>query len=194
MDLRANFFMKNLLSNETELGNVLVPWERLQQRISELGRDISHVYAEKDLAIVAILKGSFIFAADLLRAIDIAVTIDFMAISSYAGQTKSGVVRITKDVEESIAGRDVLLVEDIIDTGLTANYLLRVLRQHNPASLEICALLDKSARRLIDLPLAFRGFEIPDVFVVGYGMDYQQRYRNLQDLVVLRPRNGSSDK
>jgi hypoxanthine phosphoribosyltransferase len=194
MGARSNFFMKNSLSNETELTKVLVPWERLQQRISELGRDISHAYAHKDLAIIAILKGSFIFAADLLRAIDITATIDFMAISSYGAQTKSGVVRITKDIEESIAGRDVLLVEDIIDTGLTANYLLRVLRQHNPASLEICALLDKSARRLIDLPLAFRGFEIPDVFVVGYGMDFQQRYRNLPNIVVLKPKNGNSDK
>ena len=182
--------MKDFAANGTEPGKVLIPQEGLQKRVSELGREISQAYEEKDLAIVAILKGSFVFAGDLLRTIEGAVTIDFMAISSYAGQSGSGVVRITKDLEESIAGRDVLLIEDIIDTGLTANYLLRVLRQHNPASVEICTLLDKSARRIIDLPIAYRGFEIPDVFVVGYGMDYQQRYRNLPYIAVMR-RNGA---
>ncbi len=173
------------MPNEIEIEKVLIPQDRLQQRISELGSEISEAYQNKDLAVVAILKGSFIFAADLLRAIAIASTIDFMSISSYANQPQSGVVRITKDLEESITGRDVLLVEDIIDTGLTANYLLRVLRERNPASLQVCALLDKSARRIIDLPVAYRGFEIPDVFVVGYGMDYQQLYRNLPYIAVL---------
>jgi hypoxanthine phosphoribosyltransferase len=173
------------MSSEIEPGKVLIPQDRLQQRISELGQEISQAYEHKDLALVAILKGSFIFAADLLRVIAVTASIDFMAISSYANQPRSGVVRITKDLEENISGRDVLLVEDIIDTGLTANYLLRVLRERNPASLEVCALLDKSARRIIDLPIAFRGFEIPDVFVVGYGMDYQQRYRNLPHIAVL---------
>jgi hypoxanthine phosphoribosyltransferase len=177
--------MKNFEANEIDLEKILIPQERLQQRISELGREISQAYERKDLAVVAILKGSFIFAADLLRSIQGMVTIDFMAISSYGGEAGSGVVRITKDLEESIAGRHVLLVEDIIDTGLTANYLLRVLRQHSPATLEICALLDKSVRRLIDLPITYRGFDVPDVFVVGYGMDYQQRYRNLPHIAVL---------
>ncbi|HEU4386690.1 MAG TPA: phosphoribosyltransferase family protein, partial [Blastocatellia bacterium] len=110
---------------------------------------------------------------------------DFMAISSYAGQTGSGVVRITKDLEESISGRHILLVEDIIDTGLTVNYLVRTLKQRNPVSLEVCGLLDKTARRIIDLPIRYRGFEIPDVFVVGYGMDYQQQYRNLPFIAAL---------
>ncbi len=173
------------MTKEIELGKVLIPQDRLQERISELGAEISKAYEAKDLAVVAILKGSFIFAADLLRAISINATIDFMSISTYAGQPQSGVVRITKDLEESITGRNVLLVEDIIDTGLTANYLLRVLRERNPASIDICALLDKSARRIIDLPIAYRGFEIPDVFIVGYGMDYQQRYRNLPYIAVL---------
>lgn len=173
------------MTKEIELGKVLIPQDRLQERISELGAEISKAYEEKDLAVVAILKGSFIFAADLLRAITINASIDFMSISTYAGQPKSGVVRITKDLEESITGRNVLLVEDIIDTGLTANYLLRVLRERNPASIDICALLDKSARRIIDLPVAYRGFEIPDVFIVGYGMDYQQRYRNLPYIAEL---------
>jgi hypoxanthine phosphoribosyltransferase len=175
------------MRKELELGKILITKEQLEQRISELGAEISRSYEQRDLAIIAILKGSFIFVADLLRAIPITATIDFMAISSYANQPASGVVRITKDLEESIMGRNVLLVEDIIDTGLTANYLLRVLRERKPASLEVCALLDKSARRLIDLPIAYRGFEIPDVFVVGYGMDYQQLYRNLPHIAVVEP-------
>ncbi|MEW6127797.1 MAG: hypoxanthine phosphoribosyltransferase [Acidobacteriota bacterium] len=175
------------MTKEIMLGKVLIPQNRLQERVSELGAEISAAYTGKDLAIIAILKGSFIFAADLLRTITIHTTIDFMAISSYANQPQSGVVRITKDLEESITGRNVLLVEDIIDTGLTANYLRRVLRERNPASLELCTLLDKSARRLINLPIAYRGFDIPDVFVVGYGMDYQQRYRNLPHIAVLNP-------
>lgn len=178
--------MKNSLTAETELRKVLIPQNRLQERVSELGLEISQAFDGKDLAIVAILKGSFIFAADLLRAMTIPCSIDFMGISSYAGQPGSGVVRITKDLDESIAGRSVLLIEDIIDTGLTANYLLHTLRQRRPASVDICALLDKSARRIIDLPISFRGFEVPDVFVVGYGMDFQQHYRNLPYIAVLR--------
>ena len=173
------------MAKEVVLGNVLIPQNRLQERLSELGAEIAKDYVDKDLALIAILKGSFIFAADLLRALTINATIDFMAISSYATQPQSGVVRITKDLEESLMGRHVLLVEDIIDTGLTANYLLRVLRERKPASIAICTLLNKSARRLIDLPIAYSGFDIPDVFVVGYGMDYQQRYRNLPYIAEL---------
>lgn len=174
------------MMSETEIIKVLIPQDRLQERVSELGQEISQAYERKDLAVVAILKGSFVFAADLLRALSVMPTIDFMSISSYAGEPGSGVVRITKDLEENIAGRHVVLIEDIIDTGLTANYLLRVLRQRNPASLELCALLDKSARRIIDLPIAYSGFDIPDQFVVGYGMDYQQRYRNLPYIATLK--------
>ncbi|HET9530273.1 MAG TPA: hypoxanthine phosphoribosyltransferase [Blastocatellia bacterium] len=179
-------FHKNFLSGENEIGKVLIPQDRLLKRVSELGEKISQDYEGKDLAVVAILKGSFIFAADLLRALTLNATIDFMSISSYAGESRSGVVRITKDLEETITGRDVLLVEDIIDTGLTVNYLMRVLRERGPASIHLCALLDKSARRLIDLPIEYRGFDIPDVFVVGYGMDFQQKYRNLPFIAVLR--------
>jgi hypoxanthine phosphoribosyltransferase len=177
--------MKRFLTAETEAEKALIPQNRLQKRVSELGYEISQAYEHKDLVLVAILKGSFVFAADLLRAITIEASIDFMAISSYGHQNSSGVVRITKDLDESIEGRNVLLVEDIIDTGLTANYLLQALRRRGPASVEICALLDKSARRIIDLPIRYRGFEIPDVFVVGYGMDYQQRYRNLPHIIIL---------
>lgn len=176
------------MTNNIEVGKILITQERLQERVSELGREISQSFQGKDLAIVAILKGSFIFAGDLLKSITIPCTIDFMSISSYANQPGSGVVRITKDLEESITNRNVLLVEDIIDTGLTANYLVRVLKERQPASLDICALLDKSARRIIDLPIAYSGFDIPDVFVVGYGMDYQQRYRNLPYIALLSQR------
>ena len=178
--------MNSFSTGESTPIKVLIPQNRLQERVSELGNEISQAFAEKDLAIVAILKGSFIFAADLLRAIKIPCSIDFMGISSYAGQPRSGVVQITKDLDQSIAGKNVLLVEDIIDTGLTATYLIHTLRQHRPASIDICALLDKSARRIIDVPIPYRGFEIPDVFVVGYGMDFQQQYRNLPDIAILR--------
>jgi len=175
--------MKSLLTNETLSEKPLIPQDRLQERVSKLGREISVAYQARELTLVAILRGAFVFAADLLRAITIPASIDFIAISSYAGQ--AGVVRITKDLEESVAGRHVLMVEDIIDTGLTANYLLENLKRRNPASIEVCALLDRSARRIIDLPIAYRGFEIPDLFVVGYGLDYQQRYRNLPYIAVL---------
>jgi hypoxanthine phosphoribosyltransferase len=175
------------MSTKSPEENVLITSDRLQERVSELGRAISKDYTDRDVTIIAVLKGSFIFAADLLRAITTSVGIDFIAISSFPSQAGPGVVRITKDLEESIAGRNIILVEDIIDTGLTANYLLRVLQERQPSSLELCALLDKSARRLIDLRIRYRGFEIPDVFVVGYGLDYQQRYRNLPHIAVLKP-------
>lgn len=178
--------MNSFSTGEMLPEKVLIPQNRLQERVSELGQEISQQCEGKDLAVVSILKGSFIFAADLLRAVTIPCSIDFMGISTYATQSDSGVVRITKDLDESIAGRDVLLVEDIIDTGLTASYLLKTLRQRRPASVEICTLLDKSARRLIDLPILYRGFEIPDVFVVGYGMDYQQQFRNLPYIATLK--------
>ena len=182
--------MKSFSTNEIRPEKVLIPQNRLQERVSELGQEISQQFEGKDLAIVSILKGSFVFAADLLRVLTIPCSIDFMGISTYATQSGSGVVRITKDLDESIAGRHVLLVEDIIDTGLTANYLLKTLKQRQPASVHICALLDKSARRLIDLPVLYRGFEIPDVFVVGYGMDYQQQFRNLPYIATLRLNGG----
>ena len=176
--------MKRFSTSENDTQKVLIPQDRLQKRVSELGSEISQAYEHKELLLVAILKGSFMFAADLMRALTIESSIDFMAISSYGQQKSSGVVRITKDLDESIEDRNVLLVEDIVDTGLTATYLLQALRRRGPASVEICALLDKSARRIIDLPIGYRGFEIPDVFVVGYGMDYQQRYRNLPHIAI----------
>jgi len=167
---------------------VLIDRDRLQERVRELGAAISRDYAGREPLLVGVLRGTAVFLADLLRAIDIHVVVDFIAVSSYGPSTHtSGVVRFLKDLDESIEGRDVILVEDIVDTGLTLRYILRNLRGRKPASLAICALLDKQARRLVDVEIQYKGFDIPDAFVVGYGLDYQQRYRNLPFICVLKP-------
>jgi hypoxanthine phosphoribosyltransferase len=166
---------------------VLLTEERIQKRVRELAGEISTAYAGRDLVLVTVLKGGLYFLADLTRALDIPVTIDFMAISSYrGGKGPSGAVRLIKDLDEEITGRHVLLVEDIIDTGLTASYLMRALRARDPADLAICTLLERTARRIAEgLPIRYRGFEIPDAFVVGYGLDHRQLYRNLPYIGVL---------
>lgn len=162
---------------------VLIPEAQLQARVQALGQMIAAAYTEitpREMPVlVGILRGSVLFTADLLRAIAIDFAVDFLAISSYVGCDSSGVVRLTKDLDHAITGRHVLIVEDIIDTGLTLRYVLRSLRTRNPASLAVCTLLNKPVRRLTDLPVQYTGFDIPDVFVVGYGLDYQQRYREL---------------
>lgn len=169
-----------------EIAEVLIPEAELQAKIRELGERISSDYAGKDLVLISVLKGGLIFLADLCRVITLPVTIDVMAVSSYGpGARPLGVVKILKDLDESITGREVLVVEDIIDTGLTLSYLLRNLQPRVPASLNVCVLLDKRARRIADLPIAYRGFEIPDKFVVGYGLDFAQRYRNLPFIATL---------
>ena len=169
-----------------EIAEVLVSEADLQAKVRELGERISSDYAGKDLVLISVLKGGFIFLADLCRAITLPVTIDVMAVSSYGpGARPLGVVKILKDLDESITGREVLVVEDVIDTGLTLSYLLRNLQPRAPASLNVCVLLDKRARRIADLPIAYRGFEIPDKFVVGYGLDLAQRYRNLPFIAIL---------
>jgi len=169
-----------------EIAEVLVSEADLQAKVRELGERISSDYAGKDLVLISVLKGGFIFLADLCRAITLPVTIDVMAVSSYGpGARPLGVVKILKDLDESITGREVLVVEDVIDTGLTLSYLLRNLQPRAPASLNVCVLLDKPARRIADLPIAYRGFEIPDKFVVGYGLDLAQRYRNLPFIAIL---------
>ncbi|MFQ5881505.1 MAG: hypoxanthine phosphoribosyltransferase [Candidatus Methylomirabilales bacterium] len=169
-----------------DIAEVLIAEEPLQAKVRELGAAVSRDYAGKDLVLISILKGGLIFLADLCRAITVPVTIDLMAISSYGpGSGPLGVVKILKDLDESITGREVLIIEDIIDTGLTLSYLLRNLQPRGPASLQICVLLDKPARRIADLPIAYRGFEVPDKFVVGYGLDYRQRYRNLPYVATL---------
>lgn len=165
---------------------VLISKEELEKRVRELACQISADYAGKDLLIVAVLKGSFIFLADLIRHLDCRVAVDFMGTSSYGASTQSsGEVRITKDLEQSVAGRHVLLVEDIVDTGLTLRYLLETLRARQPASLRVCALLDKPARRRVRVNLDYYGFIIPNAFVVGYGLDYQEKYRGLPFVGVL---------
>ena len=161
-------------------GEVIVEAEQLQRRVAELGADITRDYEGRDLFMMGVLKGAVFFLADLMREVHLACELDFMAVSSYGSDTNSsGVVRILKDLDSSIEGKDVLIVEDIVDSGLTLNYLLRNLRGRNPRSLEVCALLVKPARRKIELPIRYVGFEIPNQFVVGYGLDLEQRYRNL---------------
>src|SRR6186713_3507294 len=171
-----------------DVGEVLVTEDQIQSKVRELGSRITSDYAGQPVTLVSVLKGALPFMADLMRAIDLPVQIDLMEVSSYGGTAteSSGLVRIMKDLSASIADEDVLLVEDIIDTGLTLNYLIRYLRGKNPASLRICTLLDKPARRLVEIPVDYTGFTIPDEFVVGYGLDFGEFYRNLPFIGVLR--------
>ena len=174
---------------QDDVATVLIPSEQIQAKVAELGTRVSSDYAGREVILVSVLKGSLPFMADLMRAITIPVQIDLMEVSSYGGTTteSTGLVRILKDLSSSIEGKDVLIVEDIIDTGLTLNYLIRYLRGKNPASLRICTLLDKPARRLVEIAIDYLGFTIPDQFVVGYGLDYGERYRYLPFIGVLRP-------
>jgi hypoxanthine phosphoribosyltransferase len=168
------------------VGEVLIDAEALRARIGELGEEISAHYAGQDLLLIGVLKGAVFFMADLMRHLTVPCEVDFMAISSYGAQTdSSGVVRILKDLDINIEGRNVLVVEDIIDSGLTLSYLMRNLESREPASLEICALLTKPARREIDVTVRWIGFEIPNRFVIGYGLDFAERYRNLPYVGVL---------
>ena len=170
------------------VGEVLIDEARLQSRIRALGAELSSDYADREVLLVGVLKGAVFFMADLMRSLTVPCEIDFMAISSYGASTdSSGVVRILKDLDSNITDRHVLVVEDIIDSGLTLSYLLRNLESRGPASLEICALLTKPSRREIDVPVRYVGFEIPNKFVIGYGLDYAERYRNLPYVGVLHP-------
>lgn len=174
----------------TPIGQVLFTEEAIRQRVASLGRDLSAEYAGKVPILVSILKGGFIFLADLVRAMDVPCEMDFMVVSSYEDQTESsGVVRILSDLGLNIEGRHVLVVEDIVDTGLTLEYLRELLLARNPASLRIVTLLDKPARRRVHVPLDYVGFPVPDEFVVGYGLDYAQRFRNLPYITVLDDEN-----
>jgi len=172
-----------------DIGEVLVTEDQIREKVAELGARIGADYRDRRLTLVSVLKGSLPFMADLMRAIPVPVRIDLMEVSSYGGSAteSSGLVRILKDLSATIEGEDVLIVEDIIDTGLTLNYLVRYLRGKNPKTLRICTLLDKPARRLVDIPVDYIGFTIPDQFVVGYGLDYAEYYRNLRFVGVLRP-------
>lgn len=171
---------------QEDIAKVLITGEEIKRRVKDLGGRISSDYNGKHPILVVILRGAIMFVCDLIREISIPITLDFLSISSYSGQTQTGVVRILKDLDESIEGKYVILVEDIIDTGLTLNYILKTLKARRPADIRVCALLDKRVRRIVDVRIDYRGFEIPDEFVVGYGMDYDQRYRSLPFIGVLK--------
>ncbi|HID07158.1 MAG TPA: hypoxanthine phosphoribosyltransferase [Armatimonadetes bacterium] len=171
-----------------DIQEILITAEQIQERVAQLGAEISRDYEGKDPLLVGVLRGAAVFLADLVRHITVPVSYDFVAISSYGLDTKaSGVVRIVKDLDDSIQSRHVLIVEDIVDTGLTLNYILKMIKARNPASVRVCALLDKPARRKIPVEIHYLGFTIPNKFVVGYGLDFGQHYRNLPYVGVLRP-------
>ncbi|MEA3377591.1 MAG: hypoxanthine phosphoribosyltransferase [Chloroflexota bacterium] len=170
-----------------DIDTILLTAEEIDQRVREMAREISYDYAGRTPLLIGVLKGVVLFMADLLRAITIPVEVDFMAVSSYTPEAREeGVVRLVKDLEVPITGRHVLFVEDVVDTGLTLNYLLRSLRARQPASLEVCVLFNKPKRRLIDIPLRYTGFDLPDRLVVGWGLDYRELYRNLPFVGLLK--------
>jgi hypoxanthine phosphoribosyltransferase len=167
------------------LATVLFTAGQIEERVRELGEAISEDYRDRRPVLISVLKGAAMFHADLLRAVSVHTSVDFMSISSY-GAGSSGVVRIMKDLDQDILGQDVIVVEDIVDTGLTLTYLLTTLEARQPASIEVCALLDKSARRIAPVDIRYRGFECPDRFVIGYGLDYDEVYRNLPDILAVK--------
>ena len=176
-----------MLSMIDDVAEVLIPSEKIEEKVREIGERITRDYAGEKLLLVGVLRGAFVVMGDLMRCIDLPCEVDFMDISSYgSGSSSSGVVRILKDLEEDITDRHVLIVEDIVDTGLTLSYLKRSLLARGPASLEICALLTKPSRRRVEIDIKYLGFEVPDEFVVGYGLDYAGAYRNLPDICVLK--------
>ena len=174
--------------DDDDIEEVLITGQEIQEKIADLGEEITREYAGRDLLLVGVLKGAFVFMADLSRHVRLPLEFDFMAVSSYGAATQtSGVVRILKDLDHEIQGRHVLLVEDIVDSGLTLSYLMKNLRTRKPASLEVCALLQKTGVQQVPLDIRYRAFEIPPVFVVGYGLDYGERFRNLPFVGTLRP-------
>jgi hypoxanthine phosphoribosyltransferase len=171
---------------DEHIGEILVQADELQHRIREMAAEVSRDYMDKDLLLIGVLKGAVFFLSDLMRHLDIQCEVDFMAVASYGSSTdSSGVVRILKDLDAPLEGRDVLIVEDIVDSGLTLQYLMRTLEARGPRSLEVCALLTKPERRKVEMPARYVGFEIPDKFAIGYGLDYAERYRNLPYVAAL---------
>lgn len=171
-----------------DVAEILISEEAIQKRVAELGKQITLDFAGSEVLMIAVLKGALLFLADLVRHVDLPVAMDFLAVSSYgAGTSSSGVVRILKDLDEPIEGRNVVIVEDIVDSGRTLDYLLRMFRQRHPATLHVCTLLDKRERREINVPIDYVGFEVPDEFVVGYGLDFTEYYRQLPFIGVLKP-------
>ncbi len=182
-----NSVLENFSPLAKDIREIVISEEEIHQRVSELGRSISSDYAGKCPILVGVLKGVLFLMADLLRIINIPVEVDFLAVSSYSAEARNkGMVRLVKDLEIPIYGRHVLFVEDVIDTGLTLNYLLKSLRERQPASLEVCVLFNKPTHRLLDIPLRYKGFDLPDRFVVGYGLDLRERYRNLPFIGLLK--------
>ena len=174
---------------EQDLERILFSQEALEERVSEIGAQIDRDFAGREPMLISVLRGSFIFMADLVRQIHLPCTVDFMAVSSYgAGTSSSGQVRIIKDLSDQIEGRDVIVVEDILDSGNTLSYLLKILENRHPASIRLCTLLDKPDRRVKPVEVHYSGFTIPDAFVVGYGLDYAEKYRNLPYIGILKPR------
>ncbi|MDP9341527.1 MAG: hypoxanthine phosphoribosyltransferase [Actinomycetota bacterium] len=170
----------------SEVATVLFPGSVIRRRVQELGRELTRDYEGRSPVFISVLKGGAVFLADLFREVPLPVRVDFMSVSSYGGASESsGVVRIVKDLDQDVGGEDVVVVEDIIDTGLTLSYLLSALRERAPRSIEVCTLLDRSARRIPRLDLRYVGFDCPDRFVVGYGLDFQERYRNLSDILAV---------
>ena len=177
---------------DANIGEILVQPDELARRVRELGAEISRDYEGREPLLIGVLKGAVFFLSDLMRSLDVSCEVDFMAVASYGSATESsGVVRILKDLDRDITGRNVLIVEDIVDSGLTLQYLLRSLETRRPASLEVCALLTKPSRRKVELPAKYIGFEIPDRFAIGYGLDHAERYRNLPYVAVLSPQTVS---
>ena len=177
------------MSMHDDIKNVLVSEEELKAKVAELGAQISRDYEGKNLVLVSILKGSVVFMADLMRAVSIPCSIDFMVVSSYGGAntTSTGLVKIVKDLDQDLSGKDLLIVEDILDTGITLSHLVPMLKLRNPASVRLCTILSKPSRRKADIEPDYLGFEVPDEFVVGYGLDYDEKYRNLPYVGVLKP-------
>ena len=176
------------MSMNDDIRAVLVSEQQLKDKVAQLGAQISQDYAGKDLVLVSILKGAVVFMADLMRAVTIPCSIDFMVVSSYgAGTTTTGLVKIIKDLDSDLSGKDVLIVEDILDTGVTLSNLVPMLKMRDPNSVRICAILDKPSRRRADIQADYIGFQVPDEFVVGYGLDYDEKYRNLPYVGVLKP-------
>lgn len=173
------------------IGEILVQQDDLARRVAALGEEISRDYAGRSLLLIGVLKGAMFFLSDLMRRLEVDCEVDFMAVASYGSQTdSSGVVRILKDLDAPIEGRDVLIVEDIVDSGLTLSYLLRTLKARDPGTLEVCALLTKPERRKVELPIRYVGFEIPNRFAIGYGLDHAERFRNLPYVAVLGDDDG----
>jgi len=173
---------------ENDIKEILITEEQIKQKTKELGKKITEHYKGKDLVVIGVLKGCVIFLSDLVREIDLPLTLDFMVVSSYGTSTKSsGVVRIIKDLEKDIQNKDVLIVEDVVDSGLTLSYLVEYLKSRNANSVKICSILDKPEKRKAHVDIAFPGFQIPDEFVVGYGLDYSEIYRNLPFVCILKP-------